>query len=446
MRIASTRAGLRQKARPIIAASRRPRPPAGTRQATPRQPLYRELPFTTRSAPWPRRQLPVRSPLPGRALAAALGAGPQEALAAVTGALDRHLDPQALLLADSGTSALTLALRMVLADGGRRCIAVPAFCCYDIATAVVGAGARALVYDLDPRTLEPDLASLEQVLRDRVDAVVVAHLYGYPVDVPRVQSLTSSYGATLVEDAAQGSGGTIHGRKLGTLGDLGILSFGRGKGVTGGGGGALLANTPRWKTGVGDLGRTMSAAQGGWRSMLGLLAQWLLGRPAWYWLPASLPFLGLGETHYRPPRAPRTMSAQAARVLTVTLEGASAELAARTANAVRLQMALGRQPEWETIGVGPAAAPGYLRLPVLKPLGELPGDQLAAGAKLGVVPSYPTTLLQVPAFRDVADRLDRPMPGAEELARRLLTFPTHSMVTAGDLERLERWADGIGSR
>src|SRR5205814_4557558 len=96
------------------------------------------------------------------------------------------------LLTDSGTSALILALRALVRPGGT--IAYPGYSCIDLTSAAVGAGTRVRLYDVDPRTLSPDLESLKSALHRGVDAIVVAHLYGYPADVQAVQELAESYG------------------------------------------------------------------------------------------------------------------------------------------------------------------------------------------------------------------------------------------------------------
>ena len=68
-------------------------------------------------------------------------------------------------------------------------------------------------------------------------AVVVAYLYGIPFDTAPVRAAAGAVGAWLIEDAAQGAGASFRGRALGAFGDLSMLSFGRGKGVTAGRGG-----------------------------------------------------------------------------------------------------------------------------------------------------------------------------------------------------------------
>ena len=71
----------------------------------------------------------------------------------------RSTRPRELLLTDSGTSALALALQRAARERPGPA-ALPAFCCYDIATAADVAGVPFVLYDVDPETLGPDPASL----------------------------------------------------------------------------------------------------------------------------------------------------------------------------------------------------------------------------------------------------------------------------------------------
>src|SRR5207237_8893759 len=141
-------------------------------------------------------------------------------------------------LTGSGTTALTAALIGVLKDRPGA-VALPAYGCYDLATAADGANAPVLLYDLDPHTLAPDLPQLRDALRQGASAVVVVHFYGHPVDLGEVKRLAAERGALVIEDAAQAAGAKLDGRPVGTQSSLAVLSFGRGKGLTGGSGGAL---------------------------------------------------------------------------------------------------------------------------------------------------------------------------------------------------------------
>lgn len=346
--------------------------------------------------------------------------------------------PASLVRTDSGTSALALALR-IAAAGGRA--AVPAFGCYDLATAVEAAGVEAVLYDVDPLTLAPDEASLHAVLASGVATLLVAPLYGVPIGMDRLLSLAAAAEVTVIEDAAQ-SIGVSHGeRPAGRFGDFGVLSFGRGKGRTGGTGGALLVNTPRAASRVGQLNLEPAGPAG--REVLALSAQWLLGRPSIYGLPASIPALRLGETIHHPPHPPRQQSASSVAALVKTWPLAPVETAIRARNAARLTDRLMAASGWTLFPGAAGWRPGYLRLAVLPPVrrATLLADGLSS--RLGIQPGYPLSLVDLPGFRERAVQVGN-YPGARRLAAELVTLPTHSRLSGRDLAALEAWIDQAG--
>jgi len=388
---------------------------------------------------------PVHSPVTLAAVASGIGAlagGAARARAEVMAGLGERFGCRDLLLTDSGTSALTLALRA----GAKRApgpVALPAYCCYDIATAADGAGVQVLLYDLDPATLGPDLPTLRAALEQGARTVVVAHLYGIPVDLAAVRSLADQHAALLIEDAAQGAGAGYGGRPLGSLGSLGVLSFGRGKGVTSGCGGALLGNDDAGSTALAAVRDGLLPGSTSATEPIALLAQWLLARPSLYAIPASLPFLGLGETVYRRPRETRGMSAFALGVLRRTLPATDREAAARRAHAERLLQRLGvAVKNLEAVRPPAGAVPGYLRLPVLAQ--DASRGRLGSGAArhLGIRPGYPATLSELPGFGIRVRNARAGFPGARRLVASLFTLPTHGLLSDRDLRTLERWVAG----
>ena len=376
-----------------------------------------------------RRQLPVYSPVRLRSLLAgasgALGIGdPVRALGA---RLTEHFGTPDQLIVDSGTSALRLAIEGAFKAHGGDTVALPAYCCYDVATAAVGAGARIRLYDIDPVTLGPDWDSLDGALTAGVAAVVVVHLYGVPVDMIRIESMATASRAIVIEDAAQGIGGSIGGRPLGSVGSLGILSFGRGKGLTGGGGGALLANDEVGRAILVTIRGRIAAGHPGWSGLLRLAAQWLFGRPSVYGLPASMSLLGLGETHYKDPWEPRGIARGHAAALLANWEASMAEAEMRKRNAAEISRWIGgSDPKPATVRPGVKRVHGaVLRLPVLLDIEALSSSVMDSLTRLGVVEGYPATLDSIP---DVLASLaaDATRSGANRLARDLMTVPVHS--------------------
>jgi len=392
-----------------------------------------------------RRQLPAYSPLCARAVSAGvLGMiGDSDDLrSSVSRALCDEYRARRALLVGSGTMALHLALAGVRATVANRPVALPAYSCYDVASAAEGADMRAVLYDIDERTLSADEASLRRALEHDPAAVVAAHLHGYPVQLDLISRLAREAGAVLIEDAAQSADATFDGVPLGSFGSVSVLSFGRGKGRTAGGGGALLSHDD-----AGDAILAWAAAQlggpgRGAREVALLAIQWAVGRPRCYGLPASLPFLHLGETVYHPPRVPNAMSGASVRALSIALGAAEAEVRHRRALAERLLGIAARAPSVEPIAIADRAVPGYLRLPLrsLVPLSRRDREHMA---QYGVAPGYPRSLDTLTPFRERIVNDDEALPGARALAESLFTLPTHSRVEPVDVSEIEGWLLGM---
>lgn len=389
-----------------------------------------------------RAQPPVLSPVP---LDAALAAG-----VALLGAPDprpallRQLlglyGAESGVLCASGTQALRLALEAALRQAGGGTVALPAYSCYDVAAAAVAAAtaeAGILLYDLDPATLSPDLDSLERVLAQGARVVVAAPLYGVPVDWDALRQSADRHGAALVEDAAQGLGASWQDRPLGGLGAVSVLSFGRGKGWTGGAGGAVLFRhgfpaPPAPPRSSGLRAEVSAVARAG--------AQSVFGRPGLYGVPLALPWLGLGDTVYRDAEEPAGMPRVAARLLLQTRREAEAEAEARRRNAAALLAALTSSPTARLIRPPAGGVPGYLRLPLRLDRGMAALGDARTARRLGIVPGYPSTLGRLAALRaHLAGVPD--VPGAELLARTLVTLPVHSAIGEAEREQVLRLID-----
>lgn len=381
-----------------------------------------------------RHQLAAYSPVPiGATLLAArqllrLGDDPRIRLRAL---LERDYDSNAVLLYGSGTQALTIAIRAarIRVDASAP-VALPAFACFDVASAAVGADTRISFYDLDPDSLGPDLSSLERVLRAGAGVVVVAPLYGIPVDWCALEALAQRHNAVLVEDAAQGHGAVWKGRRLGTLGEIATLSFGRAKGWTGGNGGATLFRNGT-EPAVGTLPEPDIRHEAA--TAFGLVAQWALARPDVYAIPLSIPVLGLGQTTYRTPRPERSITRVAAATLLATHEASRREATVRQANAKELLAAIADNPQVRTIPVHREGIAGYLRLPMRLLRGIAGFRSPSRALALGIAPSYPRSLADLSQVTARRNGPETSWPGARTLVRELVTLPTHSRLESSDL-------------
>jgi dTDP-4-amino-4,6-dideoxygalactose transaminase len=397
-----------------------------------------------RARPW--RQLPVYSPISLQDLGAALAGSlrdPRAGRQAAVATLCETYGAKDALLTSCGTAALRLALRAVSAGASGRPIALPAYSCYDLATAADGAGVDVVLYDLDPRTLGPDMGSVRRALEHGPSALVAAHLFGYPVDMNLLISVCAHQGVMLIEDAAQAAGGSLGGTLLGSFGSLSVLSFGRGKGVTTGAGGALLAHDDAGRDILGRAAFDLAAGGRGLRECAALAAQWVFGRPRLYGLPTAMPFLHLGETVYQRPARPAAMSNASVSLVRRVLPAVHAGAALRRIVAARLVAAAKRGSGVRVVAPIPEANPGYLRLPIgLKP--EQAEAVVMTLRAHGVTRAYPAPLHVLAPFKQRIVNATERFPGAQELAETIVTLPTHSRLEAVDVQALESFLGGVG--
>jgi len=128
----------------------------------------------------------------------------------------------------SGTDALWLALAAAGVGPGSAVITTP-FSFFATVSAILRAGARALLADIDPVTLNLDPKSVATALdgpdASTVKAVLPVHLYGQCVDWDSFARLGQERGLRLIEDAAQAWGAEWHTAKAGSLGDIAAFSF-----------------------------------------------------------------------------------------------------------------------------------------------------------------------------------------------------------------------------
>lgn len=342
--------------------------------------------------------------------------------------LGRLYPNREITLTDSGTSALQRALRLTLPATGRApLVALPAYACPDVGAAAVSAGYRIMLYDTNPETLSPDLSSLRRCLDAGSSHVVAVHLFGWIVDIGAVIELARPYGAVVIEDAAQQAGGTKGGVRGGALADWSILSFGRGKGLNAGGGGALLQ---RVTTGVDALAHgdaTLASAA----ALAKAAAGELLSRPWLYWLPNAIPSLRLGETVYHTASVPRAISATSAALLVEAIDREADDLTARRRRETQYAEALGQATGLRLCRAGAGMHSGALRYPV-----RLPPEIGVTLRALGVARSYPRTLAQYPELATSIEAGAATLDGAAELAETLHTLPTHAGVGRADCDRL----------
>jgi len=155
-----------------------------------------------------------------------------------------YLDVEHAIGLASGTDALVLALRALDIGAGDEVI-VPAYTFFATAGTVLSVGATPVFIDIDPVTYEMDVAQIEEHITPRTKAIIPVHLYGHPADMDPILDCARSHGLKVIEDNAQAFGATYRGKKTGSIGDIGCLSFFPTKNLGAfGDGGMAVTNNP----------------------------------------------------------------------------------------------------------------------------------------------------------------------------------------------------------
>lgn len=145
------------------------------------------------------------------------------------------------ILCGSGTCAMELALRSIPVKTGDEVI----LAAYDFKANFVNVlttGCLPVLIDTVADFPIPDLNQLAEAITDRTRAIIVSHLHGNLVPMREVCSIAAARGVVVIEDACQAPGAMLEGRRAGTFGNVGVLSFGGSKLLTSGRGGAVLSS------------------------------------------------------------------------------------------------------------------------------------------------------------------------------------------------------------
>jgi dTDP-4-amino-4,6-dideoxygalactose transaminase len=348
-------------------------------------------------------------------------------LAAATGARAATFFP-------SGRAALSDALRGA-ASPGRDEVLVPAYTCWTVAASVVRAGLRVRMVDIDPVALDLDPEGLAAAPTARLATVIAAHLFARTSDVAAIAKTIAERDpqVRVIEDAAQAwpaSSGPVTWPV--------VLSFGRGKPLPLGGGGALLDFS-----GDRSSERDSEPQTGGWDEALAFLAAAAFGRPATFGILERMPGLGIGTTVYDPSFETAAPHLAWRDRLGVGLMGSLTGLAAeRTGNAAVLAERAAGLRGWRLTAA--AKAEGPLRLPLLAPSHDARDSALARLRRAGVAasPMYPGTIAEIPALRPHLANPEATIPGAAMLAACLITLPVYPGMTLAQRTRI---ADALAS-
>jgi dTDP-4-amino-4,6-dideoxygalactose transaminase len=153
----------------------------------------------------------------------------------------------------NGTDALTLALK-AWGVGPGDAVFVPDFTFFASAEVVALEGATPIFVDVDDITFNIDVVSLEKAISQTLadgkltpKVIVAVDLFGLPANYPAVKAIAQKYGLLILEDGAQGFGGSINGKRSCSFGDISTTSFFPAKPLgCYGDGGAVFTDNDEW--------------------------------------------------------------------------------------------------------------------------------------------------------------------------------------------------------
>jgi len=159
--------------------------------------------------------------------------------------LQRRTGSAKALLTHSCTGALEMAALLADIGPGDEVI-MPSYTFVSTANAFVLRGATPVFVDIREDTLNLDESRIEEAVTEKTRAIVPMHYAGVGCEMDAIMDVARRHDLLVIEDAAQALLSTYRGRPLGSIGDIGTLSFHETKNIISGEGGAILLNGPRF--------------------------------------------------------------------------------------------------------------------------------------------------------------------------------------------------------
>lgn len=147
-----------------------------------------------------------------------------------------------VILTNNGSIALYLMLKTIGIKEGDEVI-VPDFTFNASGSSVVFAGGTPVFVDVNEDDFNIDVNLLEQKITEKTKAIMPVHIYGQSADMDPILEIAKKYNLFVIEDAAQGFGVFYKGQHIGTIGDMGMISFFADKTITMGEGAVIFSKS-----------------------------------------------------------------------------------------------------------------------------------------------------------------------------------------------------------
>jgi dTDP-4-amino-4,6-dideoxygalactose transaminase len=166
--------------------------------------------------------------------------------------LETYLGSGSVAVVNSGTSAIHLGLILLGVRAGDE-VLCQSMTFSASANPILYQGATPVFVDSEQDTWNICPIALQEAIQDRIakgkkpKAIIAVHLYGVPYKVDEIRAIADQYQIPIVEDAAEALGSSYKGKRCGTFGNVGVLSFNGSKIITTSAGGAIVLPDRDWK-------------------------------------------------------------------------------------------------------------------------------------------------------------------------------------------------------
>lgn len=153
----------------------------------------------------------------------------------------RYNNRKYAIAVSSGTAALEIALKSLSLKKNDEVI-LPTFSIISTALCVVKLGLQPILVDVDLANWNMDPDQVINKISKKTKAIIITHIYGFPVDMEKILKITKSKNIKIIEDSAEMIGQKYNNRRCGSFGDLSTFSFYANKHISTGEGGMILTN------------------------------------------------------------------------------------------------------------------------------------------------------------------------------------------------------------
>jgi len=351
----------------------------------------------------------------------------------VTQELKDYFNVKHVFLLSSGKAALTVILLALKALSPlKRRVLIPAYTCFSVPSAIVKSGLDIDLCDIDPGNYDYNYELLPDAVDINTLCVITGNPFGIPSDVSKTLEICRDKGIYVVEDAAQAMGCSYKDQRIGTIGDVGFFSLGRGKNITCGSGGIIVTNSDIIAATIAAIYDQLvdppfleDAAE-----FIKALVMSVFISPSLYWFPASLPFLKLGETFFYHDFPVKRLSGMKTGMLKNWRQRLEEHNSTRKGNAEYYWNALKLDRKQ-----GSSTVNASLRLPVIAKNRKVRDNIVAtlSGRGLGVTTMYPTAINMIDAIKNRFIGMN--YPAAAMMAECLFTVPIHPLLREKDRKK-----------